>query len=222
VQNVELASGGDTFFSDHAEFEFDALGELERSTLTGHPRGDVEVGRFLTAERPELSGARAHLTGAGPLVVTRVDGDTVEMAGPLVLEVPEAAIVLHATDKLVGHDDPTKKSGRMDASGDVVLDYGANKLRSSEVSHAWQLVAGAPVALVSTTGVTTLDAVTTDGRKATMVARGGLGGTVTKKKATITEARDVEITSAERGGLSAKAKVVRDFDTEAPHVRGGG
>jgi hypothetical protein len=147
--------------------------------------------------------------------VTRQDGNTVEMTGPVVLEVPDAALVLNAGGKITGHDDPVAKSGRLEASGDVVLDYGANKLRSDALLLAWQLVAGIPVVLVSTTGVTTLDAVASDGRKGTTIARGGLGGTATKKKLTITEARDVEITSAEEGGLSAKAKLVRDFDPDA-------
>jgi len=218
-QNVVLMSGNDTFRSDHAQFEFDAKGDLERSTLTGHPQGDVEIGRFLTAERPELSGALAHLEGRGPLVVTREEGDTVTMSGPVVLTVPNVKpgidLVLHATEKIVGHDDPKTKSGRLDATGAVVLDFGVNKLTSDTLAMSWQLVTGAPVVLMSTTGVTTLDVTALDGRKATTVARGGLGGTATKEKLTITEARDVSITSAEEGGLNANANIVRDFDPEA-------
>ncbi|MBL8858471.1 MAG: hypothetical protein JNL28_08210 [Planctomycetes bacterium] len=211
-RDVELAAQDDHFFSDHAEFDFDVKGDLERATLTGSPRGDIAVGRYIAAERPDLAQARSQLAGVGPLVVTRVDGDTVDLTGPATLSVAEAGLTLRAADRIVGRDERATKSGRVNASGDVVVDYGPNEIKCDALELSWMLVAGAPTALVSTTGVTTVNGTAPDGRKVATIARGGLGAVVTKEKITITEARDVEITSAEEGGLHAKARLVRDFD----------
>lgn len=209
---VELSDGTDAFFADHSEFEFDAKGDLAKATLTGTPHGQVEVGRFLVKERPELGAARADIEGAGPLVVTRDAGDHVDLAGPAKFTLADLGLVLNARDRIVGYDDSATKTGTMTATGAVVLDYGANKLTCDVLDLDWALVKDQPTVHARAQGVTTLNGTSSDGRKGTTVARGGLEAIATKEKLVVTEAREVEITSLEPDGAHAKAQVVRAFD----------
>ena len=214
-REVTLVNATDTFAADHAEFEFDERGDLSRATLTGTPSGRVEVGRFLVASRPELAGERAELTGKGPLVVTRGNGDRIDFTGPARLEVPGQSFVMTASERILGRDDETTQSGEMTAVGAVALDYGANHMTSDGLNLAWSTREGKPRVVASTTGVTTLQAKDPNGRTAATVARGGMTASIANDKLVVEEAFDVDMTSPEEGGLHARAAVVRNLDPES-------
>lgn len=201
----------DSFRSGHAEFDFDAAGQLVSATLTGEPTADVHVGRFVAGQRPEFAGETARIAGQGPLVVTRTDGDTLDFAGPARLEIPGRGFLLKASERIVGREDPVTRHGQVSALGSVELEQGVNRLTSDGLVLDWFDSAGLPGLLATTKGVTVVDAQDERGRTSHTVARGGLTTHAVRQDWIVEHAVDVEITTSEPA-VAAKARNVRNLD----------
>ncbi len=227
-EHVVLSGGPDTFAADHAEFEFEqkaggAQGALTKATLTGSPTGTIELGRFLPPERVELQNVHGHLSGAGPLVMTREDGDHVDFKGPAKLEMPDVGITLSAQSRIFGHDDASKKSGSLTAEGTSVLVYEKNDIHCDSLDLNWNTDAADLTKLdITTHGVTTLNGITEAGEAVTLIAVGGLDATSIEKKLTITQARDVEIVSTDHGVTGGHADLLDKFEWNARSLSASG
>lgn len=214
-RDVVLNVGPDVFYSDHAEFEFDAtLGALTQATLTGAPRADVEVGRLLPADQhPELHTARAVLTGAGPLVVKPKGDVEVDMIGPAKLEVRDLALVLTAEQRLVAHTSSGHVSGNLTTTGASELTYGDAHMKSDALVVDYETAAnGAAIVHAKSPGATRIDGTSEDGRPFEFVATGGLEASGTDRELLVPIAHGVTISTPEPKGGVAQAKIVRDFD----------
>ncbi|MBL8863629.1 MAG: hypothetical protein JNK02_16690 [Planctomycetes bacterium] len=173
--DVAMVREGDTFRARTAVFEFGTDGLLAAATLTGEPSGDVGIGRFLAAERPDLVDRRASIAGAGPLVVKLAEGVDVALSGPARVVVPGTDLVVTAATSLVGRVRADRRGGELHALGDAAIDYEGSTLRSPSVDLFWRLDAAGELALDAvSSGDTRLTGATEDGRPVTLEARGGL------------------------------------------------
>lgn len=218
-EDVVLVREGDTFRSRTAVFDFGLKGELATATLTGDPTGDVGVGRFLGDERPDLSGSRAAIAGAGPLVVKMEAGVELDLEGPASVRVPDADLVVTAKKRLDGKVRADRRSGELHATEDVTVDYAGRAVRSPSLDLFWRLEPDGSLALdAASSGATTMRGTTPDGRPVALDASGGLEARWNGTKLIVPAAQGVNFSVGETGApdrIDAAAARVTGFDWDA-------
>ena len=209
----------DEFRARTAEFAFGDRGVLLSATLTGAPTGDVDIGRFLAAGRPELTTGRAKISGAGPLVVTMKDGIQLALTGPARVKVPEADLTVDAAQRIDGKIRPDRRGGELHASGDVVVDYAKRTLKSPSLDIFWRLEGENALSVDAvSSGSTSLRGTAEDGRPVALDAEGGLEARWLGEKLIVPAAQGVVFTVGEAGTpdrLQAAAQLVTGLDWEA-------
>ncbi len=233
--DVVLVRDGDEFRARTAQFEFSDRGLLSKATLTGDPTGDVGIGRFLAAERPDLADGRAAIEGAGPLVVRITDGTDLELTGPATVKVPAAGLEVSATQRIDGRvrataerdpGDPRVgpdarkelRGGELHAQGDVVVVYEGRTLRSPSLDLFWSLQPGNELSVDAvSSGATSMRGTTPEGRAVALDASGGLEARWNGAKLTIPAAQGVHFSvgdegAADRVDASAQRVLALDWD----------
>lgn len=217
--DVVLVRAGDTFRAKTAVFEFGERGLLSKATLSGEPTGDVAIGKFLAAERPELKESRAEVSGAGPLVVDVADGVGLDLGGPATVKVPLAEVAVDARRRIHGRIGADREGGELHALEDVVVDYGGRKLESPSLDLFWKLGDdGSLTADTASSGATKLRGTAPDGRPVALDASGGLEARWNGSRLLVPAAQGVLFTVGAPGAedrVEASADRVLGLDWEA-------
>jgi hypothetical protein len=219
VDDVVLVRGGDTFNARNAVFEFAERGELSKATLTGNPTGDVGIGNYLTAERPDLTDGRATIAGAGPLVVTVSEGIGLALTGPATVTVAGAGLSVSSSERIDGTVRADRHGGEMHARGDVVVDYEKRILRSPSLDLFWTPQADGSLGVdAASPGATSLRGSTDEGRAVALDADGGLEARWLASKLLVPAAQGVHFSVGEAGEpdrVEASAQRVIGLDWDA-------
>ncbi|MBK7642675.1 MAG: hypothetical protein IPJ19_06425 [Planctomycetes bacterium] len=213
---VELGSADGTFHSREAGFDFGPNGRLLESTLSGDPAGEIALDGHLPESAPELAGARAKISGAGPLTLDVRNGTNVKLEGPARLEIESQSFVLEARKLLSGNVDAGKKTGTFEADEQAVATWHESEIHAPrlDLRYALGTERGDVVGAIST-GRTTGKLAMRAGEPIELVAQDGLEARSTDRKLTIPLARGVDLTRKGTDGFHASAKSVRDFDHDA-------
>ncbi len=230
--DVVLVRAGDVFHAQTADFEFGERAVLTSATLTGEPTGDVAIGRFLAAERPDLADGRASIEGAGPLVVTVGDGIDLALSGPATVRVPATGpqvLTITASERIDGKVRAGNRAatavrdehhgGELHARGDVIVDYEGRTLRSPSLDLFWKLLTDGSLSVdAASSGATALRGKTLDGRAVALDASGGLEAQWSGSKLTIPAAQGVHFSVGDDGApdrIDASAQRVIGLDWDA-------
>ena len=210
-----LQGRNDTFQADRAEFVF-AGSKIARATLTGSPRGLVQIGSYLPETQRKLRTAQAEISGAGPLVVGFEQALQLDLGGPGDLRVEDLALSIHAERSLNGSVDVAQKQGAMFAAGAVEIESQCNTLASDTLALQYALPApGEETVVAVTSGPTHLAGPSADGREIALFASEGLEVDERGGHFGVPIALGVDIDAGAPNDFHAHADEVRDFDWDA-------
>lgn len=212
---VVLGNALGTFRARSAGFRFGADGQLARAELDGEPSGLLELDRAQRKLPQELAGARARVSGAGPLVLDYSAGAKVDFAGPARLEIPETQFEIDARGRLSGNVDAEARTGHLLAEGGAHCGWGGSELSAPIVDVHYAL--GTPrgdVVGARAEGDTHANIVLPGREPFQIDAAEGLEARSIGGKLTLPLARGVKLERQGAHSFLARAASVRDFDPE--------